>query len=141
MAQGLLAQLPGLLSFLAAAADSGRSGGPPGCVLVAAAAGHDGDAAVVAIAHVMRARRMTCYEALLLASRRRAALQLKVRAVFVHMQIEVGVSIWGACSAVLLECCSSSQEAMCHPAKNIFHAASLKDSTEASHPISPSYLM
>ncbi len=77
-AQGLLAQLPGLLSFLAAAANSGRSGGPPGCVLVAAAAGHDGDAAVVVIAHVMRARRMTCYEALLLASRRRAALQLKV---------------------------------------------------------------
>ena len=78
-AQGLLAQLPGLLSFLAAAAEGGRSGGPPGCVLVAAAAGHDGDAAVVAIAHVMRARRVSCYEALLLASRRRAALQLKVR--------------------------------------------------------------
>ena len=91
-ARCLLAQLPGLVSFLAAAADSGRSGGPPGCVLVAAAAGHDGDAAVVAIAHVMRARRMTCYEALLLASRRRAALQLKVRAgLYLQSKLRVGI--------------------------------------------------
>ncbi len=101
-AQCLLAQLPGLLSFLAAAADSGRSGGPPGCVLVAAAAGHDGDAAVVAIAHVMRVRRLTCYEALLLASRRRAALQLKVRA-GLQLQIKLRVRIWDAGSAMQLE--------------------------------------
>jgi hypothetical protein len=77
--QELLSQLPGLLAFLKAATEPGRGGGPPGCALVAAAAGHDGDAAVLAIAHVMRARRLSCYEALLLASRRRAALQLKVR--------------------------------------------------------------
>ena len=85
--QDFLSQLPGLLAFLKAATEGRRAGGAPaGCVLIAAAAGHDGDAAVLAVAHVMRAQRLSCYEALLLASRRRAALQLKVCDSRTHMQ-------------------------------------------------------
>lgn len=71
-ARGLLQQLPSILEHVRAATAVGAR------VLVAAAAGYDGDAAVVVVAHLMASRGLPCHEATIEASRWRAALQLKV---------------------------------------------------------------